>query len=254
MIIGLSGYMGCGKDTVGQMIIDMTMIKSHRMVEDEFGRPMYDKNKNAITHPNYPRFKVVKFAAKLKQVAALMTGHTAEDYESQEFKAADLPPEWNYDRALHGDDMLQENKYWETVPMTGREFLQRLGTDAVRDNVHANAWVNALFADYIAEQNWIITDCRFTNEAEAIKSKGGVMIRVDRFQKAHTSLGLHPSETGLDGWNFDYRIKNDGTLEELKLKTKEVLKAMVQQMKNTVVKTQSFVEAASVRDLEKSLE
>ena len=74
--------------------------------------------------------------------------------------------------------------------MTYREFLQKLGTEAMRDGLHTNVWVNALFADYIPHKkeggfqrsvkdtngipydfeyeveypNWIITDMRFPNE------------------------------------------------------------------------------------------
>jgi hypothetical protein len=32
--------------------------------------------------------------------------------------------------------------------LTPRELLQIIGTDCIRDRVHPNAWVNALFADY----------------------------------------------------------------------------------------------------------
>lgn len=74
--------------------------------------------------------------------------------------------------------------------MTPRLLLQIIGTDCIRNKVHPNAWVNALFADYKYEihrsevptraagfidqhvyPNWIITDMRFPNELEAIKKK-----------------------------------------------------------------------------------
>jgi hypothetical protein len=119
-----------------------------------------------------------------------------------------------------------------------REFLQRLGTDAIRDGLHTNAWVNALMAGYTPTQvqwadgpiggykdgpmpNWIITDTRFPNEAQAIKDKGGLVIRVDR--PGVKPVNDHPSETGLDKWDFDYKIANVSDLKALSLTVKMIL-------------------------------
>jgi len=119
------------------------------------------------------------------------------------------------------------------VMMSVREFLQRLGTEAMRDGLHTNVWCNALFADYNpgytispldvdnqAPDNWIITDMRFPNEMEAVVKKGGITIRVVR---PGTVVGEHPSETALDKTTFDYEIINDGTMEELVKKVREIL-------------------------------
>jgi hypothetical protein len=313
---------------------------------------------------------VKKFAGKLKQIASLLTGIPVEKFEDQEFKKLDMNPEWG---------------------MTYREFLQNLGTEAMRDGLHTNVWVNALFADYVPisdisksntcvddrlhhgykgtkiyrtyhnikqrcnnpkhpryndygnrgitmceewlnnitsfinwaiengyneslsidridnnkgyspdncrcvsyavqsinkslrkdntsgykgvtkdshnwraqiqikgkqkflgyfdtaeeaseayenafmereglylkeEENnliypsWCITDMRFPNEKEAVKEKGGITIKVVR---PGTVIGNHPSETALDDAEFDYEIINDGTIEDLIEKVKEIL-------------------------------
>ena len=112
--------------------------------------------------------------------------------------------------------------------MTVREFLQKLGTDALRSGLHDNTWVNALMSEYtpIAENwdsdgnttvesypNWIITDTRFPNEAQAIKDKGGKIIRINR--KGVKPINNHPSEVGLDNWDFDAIIYNNGSIDEL---------------------------------------
>lgn len=119
----------------------------------------------------------------------------------------------------------------EIVPTSVREFLQKLGTDAVRNGLHTNAWVNALMADYTPTQvqwsdgpiggyedgplpSWIVTDVRFANEAKAIKDKGGIVIRIDR--PGISPVNAHPSETALDDWNFDYKIANASDLVALK--------------------------------------
>jgi len=85
--------------------------------------------------------------------------------------------------------------------------------------------------------NWIITDTRFPNELKAVKDKGGISIRVNReikhqveslggttdVPKGHQLANQHESETALDNATFDYTINNDGTIEELILKVKEIL-------------------------------
>lgn len=146
-----------------------------------------------------------------------------------------------------------------TNVMTVRDLLQKLGTDAMRMGLHPNTWVNALFANYkpITDNkcitcghewatlepgdfctncasidirstlrhnspNWIITDTRFPNEAEAIKAKGGIIIRVNR--PGYAPINAHPSEVGLDAWDFDYRIVNNSDIFDLKNAVENVLK------------------------------
>lgn len=84
-------------------------------------------------------------------------------------------------------------------------------------------------------QNWIVTDCRFENELKAVKDRGGVSIRVNRTPRIiklseNTSYEFNPvldeehySETALDNAEFDYTIDNNGTVEELIEKVREVL-------------------------------
>jgi hypothetical protein len=116
--------------------------------------------------------------------------------------------------------------------MTAREFLQKLGTDALREGLHRDVWVNALFADYKKieygddEQgdypNWIVTDTRYVNEAKAIKDKGGIIIRIDR--PGVKPINNHMSEVGLDDWKFDYKLVNNSDVYDLKETVKQVLK------------------------------
>ena len=141
------------------------------------------------------------------------------EFEYQKFKHTALGREWCYPTEWQG------REHW--VEMTVIEFLQRLGTDALRNGLHENTWVNALMADYKpgpfcpeapAEDdtklpNWIITDTRFPNEAQAIKNAGGIVIRVVR--PGIKAINAHPSETGLDDWNFDYKIWNGSDLKSL---------------------------------------
>ena len=227
MIIGVSGRIGSGKDTIGEII-----------------------QKLCITNSK-PEFEIKKYAGKLKQVASLLTGIPVESFEDQEFKKALLGAEWGTVRhnPLNAIPVFGDVQFNEL--MSVRELLQKLGTDAVRDGLHKDAWVNALFADYkLSEEsivrktksgqyydkkeypNWIITDMRFPNEMEAVVEREGVTIRVVRphgYTNPHTGeykempLSYHASETALDDAEFDYEIINDGAMEELVHKVREIL-------------------------------
>jgi hypothetical protein len=222
MIIGINGKIGAGKDTVGTIIQGLLLT-----------------NKNQSSD-------IKKFAGKLKQIASILTGIPVKKFEDQEFKKNYLDSEWGtvQDIPLNSIPPFADIKF--NTLITVREFLQKLGTEAMRDNLHTNVWVNALFADYKAKwvptgdaieedevslkkkyPNWIITDMRFPNELEAVIKKGGITIRVVRpaFMIDGKAIvkDLHPSETALDNTTFDYEIINDGTMEELVKKVREIL-------------------------------
>lgn len=91
-----------------------------------------------------------------------------------------------------------------------------------------------------SKPNWIITDMRFPNELKAIKDRKGITIRVNRPILIKTDAGNitisveeaikdgimapeHESETALDNAEFDHVIDNDGTIEELIQKVKDIL-------------------------------
>jgi hypothetical protein len=199
MIIGIAGRIYAGKDETAKTIQRLTSLKYS--VEDEFGDRAKDIKGNYITEYRNT-WKIKKFAGKLKYIASVLTGYSLDKFEDRDFKASNLPPEWN-----------DENGN----PTTVRTFLQKLGTECVRDNLHTNTWVNALFADYWIGQGdarWIITDCRFPNEYEAIRQHNGIIIKVTRGIEDDSSL-LHESETALDGYTFDWIIDNSGDLKHL---------------------------------------
>jgi hypothetical protein len=185
-IIGIAGSIGSGKDTVGKIIQGLTLpIPTEREI---------------TTSP----WQIRKYADKLKEIAALFLGVDRERFEDQDYKNSMLGYQWC-------TDMFHQTCL---SSMTVREFLQRLGTEAVRDNLHRNAWVNALYADYTDDSNWIITDVRFPNEFEAVKERGGVMIKVERENNPHAK-SYHMSEVALDKHGFDYTIHNIGSYEQL---------------------------------------
>ena len=150
MIIGVNGFKGTGKDTIGRFLVN-----------------------------NY-HFKRASFAAKLKQSAASLWDIDPELWES--FKnnnqmrvmlyLADKDEPWEV--KSDGDP----NYFVSTI--TVRQFLQRYGTEAHRDIFGTDFWVKEALKDIDPAGNYVFTDARFTNELEAIRNLGGWNIRVIR--------------------------------------------------------------------------
>ena len=190
-IIAISGKIGSGKDLTGSIIKELSP---------------------------YNNWEVKKFAGKLKEICSLILNFPVEYFEVPDFKQRELGSEWDYTKK---EDVKTEGNLSYKKAMTVRDLLQLLGTNAFRDQVHPNIWVNALFSDYTQDSNWIITDCRFINEAEAIKKRGGVIVRIEREEESVRHD--HSSESELDTWEFDYVIKNDSDIETLKEKVGKML-------------------------------
>ena len=117
---------------------------------------------------------------------------------------------------------------WQTAyktHFTYRDLLQQLGTNLLRNQLHEDVWSNALFSKYkplhkqipnfrqpddiddmpIEYPNWIITDCRFENEAKSIKDRDGIVIRVNRTIKPSKPFkfwfkGKEDFTQGYDAW------------------------------------------------------
>jgi hypothetical protein len=237
MIIGINGKIGAGKDTVGSIIQYLTAADT-----GEFCLNRIHSGKSIEGHHN-SIWEIKKFAGKLKQIASLLTGIPVEKFEDQEFKKAYLEEQWGTVRSnpMNAIPIFEDVGFNELMSI--REFLQKLGTEAIRDGLHPNAWVNALFADYKAGDpeydafypNWIITDMRFPNELEAVEEREGITIRVVRGCSECGGIGYHkmscskqyekqhPSETAIDDAKFDYEIINDGSMEDLIEKVRQIL-------------------------------
>ena len=205
-LIGISGKMGSGKDTLS-IVLNYLADKD---APDWIGR--WEQDVEEFTYKNK------KYSEKLKYMVCFLIGCSRSDLEDRDFKEKELGEEWD--------------------GLTPRKLLQLLGTEAGRQIIHPNIWVNALFADYKVTNdcsqhsdglwytsehgeeesevtpvypNWIITDVRFPNEAKAIKDRGGILIRINRPQLIERDFE-HLSETALDDYNgFDYVIENNSS-------------------------------------------
>lgn len=105
-----------------------------------------------------------------------------------------------------------------------RRFLQRLGTEGVRETLGTKYGLRDLIGDdlwlVLAEQRIqasdtpvVITDVRFPNEARLIERYGDT-VRIVR-PSLPASTDDHPSETAMDGYDTRETLINDGTPEGL---------------------------------------
>lgn len=119
-----------------------------------------------------------------------------EQLEDYEFKENEIVPEHLW--AFCADDR-----------HTYRSLLQGMG-DYLRSK-NPNIFIESIL---VGDTSYLlISDCRFPNEANAIRKRGGIVIKVVRPDvKAEDS---HQSETRIDEIVPDYTLYNDTTLENL---------------------------------------
>ena len=203
MIIGLVGFIGSGKGTVGELL-------------------------------RLQSYKQASFAGVLKDTASVLFGWDrnlleGDIVESRVFRE-------------HKDTFWSERFGYDFSP---RLALQLLGTEAGRDVFHKDVWIYALENKIKQIKNVVITDTRFPNEIDFIRSKGGVIIEVRRGERPywyeHALLhnqgkgdfmdenhpNIHFSEWAWIGQKVDYTISNDGTLNDLK-KTVDVVLTQIE--------------------------
>lgn len=100
-----------------------------------------------------------------------------------------------------------------------RAFMQRFGK-AMREIVGERVWVDAALELVPAGADAVFVDCRYRNEADAIRAAGGLVIRIER-PGIRPAVGpdgtVHQSEIDLDNYDFDVVVRNDSSLERLRL-------------------------------------
>ena len=209
MILGVTGLIGSGKDTIADYLVT------------EHG------------------FKRVSFAASLKDAVAAVFGWDRDMLEGTSRQSRvwrEEVDQWWAERL----NMPQ---------LTPRWVLQHWGTDVLRNHFHTDIWVASVENQLRqAKDDIVITDCRFANEVEAIKNAGGTTCRVFRGEKpdwyeaaidynkgpngnAGWSLGkakldrakVHASEYSSVGLKYDHYIQNDGTIVDLHEQVNQLL-------------------------------
>jgi hypothetical protein len=206
MLVGIVGFINSGKGTVGDYLVS------------EYG------------------FKQDSFARSLKDGVATVFGWDRKMLEG-------ITPESRSWREA-------PDKFWSSIcgiELSPRLALQLYGTECMRTVFSDDIWAAAVIKRWndSGQPDTVITDCRFKNESEQIKNNDGYVIRVKRgeepdwyddyFQLMENnswfeisqfrSAGVFPhiSETDWIGLDFDHVLTNDGTLNELYFKIKEII-------------------------------
>lgn len=220
IVVGVSGKKGSGKDSISAALASMT------------GKP----------------FIISSFAKELKSnsqemfdvIGVMHSNGSTEDMivntlivQNELWSIPFITP--NMHKLVQGvvedyDNGIEPNA-WKRSPGAWRG-LQILGTD-IRRRQDDRYWVKKT-VEFILEQlvngvSVFISDARFINEIKAMESLGATTIRMNvskevQFARLSSRDGstpsaealLHPSETELDDYVFDYSIDNDGdgTIEE----------------------------------------
>lgn len=160
MIIGISGKIGSGKDTVGKIVQYLTSKKDNKLKIET-----YLESQNTFINDG---FEIKRFADKLKDIVCMLIGCTREQLEDREFKEKELSEEWWYWSVYEGieykpsyfatkeEAKRRYSEVWEEgfenyvklIKLTPRLLLQLLGTECGRNIIHPNIWVNALMIGY----------------------------------------------------------------------------------------------------------
>lgn len=208
MIIGICGFIGSGKDTIADYLVNL-----HQFRRESFANSL----KDAVAHVfGWDR--------------TLLEGRTKHSREWREQR-----DEWwshRLGREVTPRLMLQ---------LWGTEVCRR----GFHDDIWIASLENKLRD---SPDDVVITDCRFPNEIRAIRSAGGRVIRVVRGPEPDwygyavsanqgpdgnpswslarsrlEKLGIHASETAWVGTDFDAVIDNNGTLDDLYQQVKRLV-------------------------------
>lgn len=175
MLIAFSGLKGSGKDTAAAVMVE------------EYG------------------FTKIAFADALREMALVIDPMVWADPDNigGAVRLSDVVAQFGWDYSKR------------TYPEV-RRLLQVIGTEAGRMMFGDNVWIKALTKKYrdiaTAEARYVITDCRFDNEADFVHDAYGDVVWIDR--PGLTSDG-HSSESTSVRAKADYILHNDEDIANL---------------------------------------
>jgi hypothetical protein len=203
MIIGVCGFIGSGKDTIADYLV------------------------------NFHEFRRESFASTLKDAVAAVFGWDRTMLEGRTKEAR----EWRE----QVDPWWAERLAMPTL--TPRWVLQYWGTEVCRKAFHDDIWIASLENKLRnSKDHVVISDCRFPNEISSIKNAGGKIvwvqrgqlpdwydIAIDANQGSNVALNelkrlkIHASETAWVGTEFDLVLDNNGTIDDLYTQAKNLV-------------------------------
>lgn len=247
MIISFTGKKNSGKNTAATMLryIALGFDYQHYLEYKDKYEECWEYYTEASTFEDLPKFVYKSFASKVKNVCSIITGLPRENFDNRELRDQELGIEGLKNPILLGlypDRINKEMQVFEKQIVsnyTYETFMQRVA-EAMRDMIHQDIWVNALMQDYepinkenrqsmgnvldysnCTFPNWLITDLRFNNEAQAVIDRSGYVLQIARVSSDND---VHASEQSIHPEFVFMYIKNDGTLEELYNKLSQAYK------------------------------
>jgi hypothetical protein len=204
LLLGFGSKARQGKDTAAQAIKD------------------YFKQ---VYYPGFaapaPKVQIFKYATALYQETNDWLKVTTQDgLEYSELGHYVVPPdETNFNTHIQIPEWVKPdpNPQKSELAPYGKhpKLLQWWGTEYRRHHFGQDYWIKKLYQSMPTNLDIaMVTDVRFIDEAEAIKQRGGYVINLQRLNKdgsPYVDLSRpadHPSETQLDGYNWDFYIKN----------------------------------------------
>ena len=182
VVLALTGYARSGKDTVGQVLVD------------EYG------------------FERKAFADPLKAMALGIDPYIQITSQESGVEAQFTRLSTAFAASLGWEELKSQSDI--------RRLLQRLGTEGARQNLWDSIWIDKLVREIQPDNKYVVTDCRFPNEADAIHKLGGLIIRIER--PGLTAMA-HDSERLMNSINADFSITNDSTISVLHDRVRAVM-------------------------------
>lgn len=229
-IISIQGNKGCGKDVTATFI--KYLLDTPKILHN------YKIAKFLNFSTLYNNWDITCYANKLKQMLAILLNVDVEKFEDRDFKE-----NWYFDFTLYKFfhiDILDKSQYLPDkefsrqlkkgnlnivteYKLSIRQILQCFGTDIMRRFFGDKLWVLSTLLN--TDKNTIISDQRFLIENESVRMiYDSYIIHISR--PGHEP-GNHPSEKELvklyQKKEYDVLITNDGTLEDLFNKCKEII-------------------------------
>lgn len=153
-------------------------------------------------------YETVKFAAPLKAML-------------RAFYAAVGLPDTEIERRIDGDLKETPDEYLDGH--TPRHAMQTLGTEWGRGCMNGDFWINAWARKAASVSSNVVTDdCRFGNEAVAIRAAGGDIVLL-KSKKRRRKASDHVSEQGVDPALVTHVVVNDGTIADLHTKMAQAI-------------------------------
>jgi hypothetical protein len=163
------------------------------------GLPRSGKNSFAEHLTRFYGFREAAFAGPLKFAAATLLNRPIDHMLGIDFDRDAILPEWGF---------------------TTRDFLQKLGTECMRNQIRQDFWVKRMEislhkmveSPLTTPHKIVITDVRFENETALIRGLGGMIIEIQRPGLVKSD---HPSDAGVKLLPTEPVVQNSGTLEDL---------------------------------------